>query len=271
MRKIGITIISITITLLLSGCGKQPELVTVNITPNNTVQTTTATEAKPSANPPKTTVKNPPVTVAPEVPPMQTNVSIPSEYLLKIVFAQQAPFGNWDALHEEACEEASMIMADRYFRQLPLDETIMEAELQKLIKWEEERGYKVDLTAQETVDVLKNYFGRTAHLSTDVTVDQIKYEISQGRPIIIPAAGRELGNPNFKQPGPIYHMLVIKGYNSSQFITNDPGTRKGNSYIYPYNSLMNAIHDWNPALMTDGVMTDVNMAKGAKVIVVVDN
>lgn len=268
MKKLLISISFLSLALILAGCGKQPEVVTVNITPNAAGPAVSA--AKQLAVPPKTTVKTPATPVTTAVPPAPTTAEIPNAYTLKIAFAQQAPFGNWDALHEEACEEASMIMADRYFRQLPLDEAVMETELQKLIKWETDRGYKVDLTAQETVDVLKNYFGRSARLSTDVTVDQIKYEISQGRPVIIPAAGRLLGNPNFKAPGPIYHMLVIKGYNDSQFITNDPGTRKGNGYIYTYNQLMNAIHDWNPTLMTDGVMTDVNMAKGAKVIVVVD-
>lgn len=259
------------ILALLSGCGKQPDLVTVNIAPDEAAKTSIAAEApKPLAAPSKTTEKAA-AAVATAVPPAQTAVQIPNEFSLNVAFAQQAPFGNWDAIHEEACEEASMIMADRYFRKLPLNETIMEAELQKLLKWEEERGYEIDLTAQETVDVLRDYFGRTARLSTAVSVDQIKYEISQGRLIIVPAAGRELGNPNFKQPGPIYHMLVIKGYDGSKFITNDPGTRKGNGWTYSYDKLIGAIHDWNPKLLTGGVMTDANMAKGAAIMVVVDN
>jgi hypothetical protein len=161
-----------------------------------------------------------------------------------------------------------MIMADKYFNQQSLNETIMEDELQKLLAWQNEHGYQLDTTAAETAKILTEYFGLSVRLSRDVTVDRIKYEIAQGNLVIIPAAGRLLNNPNFKAPGPIYHMLVIKGYNSSEFITNDPGTRKGNGYRYSYATILNAIHDWNHELASDG-MTDAEMAQGEKVIIVV--
>lgn len=269
MKRLINNLLVISAVLILSGCGNQPNIVNVEVIPD-AVKSTPA-----SATPTAITIKKtstPPAasTVPPAVAsPAKQIAQIPDKFSLNIVFAQQAPFGNWDAVHEEACEEASAIMVDKYLNKQPLSEQIMEDELQKLLKWESDRGYKVDLTAQETVDVLKNYFGVMAHLSTNVTVDQIKYELSQGRPIIIPAAGRALGNPNFTGAGPIYHMLVIKGYNGTQFITNDPGTRKGNSYTYSYSVLLNAIHDWNPAYASN--MTDAQMLKGEKVMIVVDN
>lgn len=251
--------------MILSGCSNQPKAVIVDYVPaisaTQPVATATATGGK------KTVAPAVPA-ITPATAPKQT-AQIPDKFSLNILFAQQAPFGNWDAVHEETCEEASMIMIDRYLKHQPLNEQIMEEELQKLLQWEQEHGYKLDLTAQETVDVLQEYFGVTARLSKNVTIDQIKYELSQNKPIIIPAAGRALGNPNFKYPGPIYHMLVIKGYDNSKFITNDPGTRKGNNYVYPSDRLINAIHDWNPALA--GKMTEADMLKGEKVIVVVDN
>ena len=83
-------------------------------------------------------------------------------------------------------------------------------------------------------------------------MEQIKKEIASGRPVIVPAAGRILPNPNFTPPGPKYHMLVIKGYNSTQFITNDQGTRKGDGFVYTYNSLLNALHDWDPGDILNG-------------------
>ncbi|MFA6228367.1 MAG: C39 family peptidase [Patescibacteria group bacterium] len=194
--------------------------------------------------------------------------SMPKSYQLNVSFAQQAPFANWDALHEEACEEASMIMADRFYKTQPLDESIMEEEIQKLVKWESGKGYQVDLTAEETVTVLQLYFGLKAEIVSEVTTERIKTEIFKGRLVLIPAAGRLLGNPNFKAPGPIYHMLVIKGWTGSEFVTNDPGTRKGNGYRYGYATLLNAVHDWNPLLAADG-MTDAEMIQGRKVMIVV--
>jgi hypothetical protein len=40
-------------------------------------------------------------------------------------------------------------------------------------------------------------------------------------------------------------MLVIKGWDSNGFITNDPGTRKGRNYPYTYETLYNAAGSWS--------------------------
>lgn len=254
---------------IITGCQQQPRLVTVSLTPEVPVTPVAATSTRVASTtkaptlPPKTTT-TPVATTS-----VKQEAQIPNTFLLNVAFVQQAPFGKWDVVHEETCEEASMIMVDKYFRQQALNETIGEQELQKIIAWENDHNYAVDLTASETVKVLKDYYGLSARLSREVTVDRIKYELFKGNVVIIPAAGRLLGNPNFKAPGPIYHMLLIKGYNDKEFITNDPGTRKGNSYKYSYERLLNAIHDWNPALAKDG-MTDAEMAQGEKVIVVVE-
>jgi hypothetical protein len=68
----------------------------------------------------------------------------------------------------------------------------------------------------------------------------------KGVPVIIPASGKELQNPNFRNGGPPYHMLVMKGYLADgRWIVNDPGTRKGADYLYGKQLLLNAVHDWN--------------------------
>ncbi|HSD12712.1 MAG TPA: hypothetical protein VLC10_04085, partial [Patescibacteria group bacterium] len=38
----------------------------------------------------------------------------PASYNLKVIFVPQAPFKVWDALHEDTCEEASMLMLKAY-------------------------------------------------------------------------------------------------------------------------------------------------------------
>lgn len=258
--------------LILSGCLNQADSVKVNI--NEAAINSGSADAVSRPNQSSTGANQTQPDIAGNTAPDGAAVgpmvaSIPARLELPVLFAQQAPFGNWDAAHEEACEEASMIMAEKYFTKQKLDETIMEQELQKILAWESENGYAVDLTAEETVYILKQYYGLDARISREVTVDRIKYELAQGNLIIIPAAGRDLKNPNFKRPGPIYHMLVIKGYNGTQFITNDPGTRKGNGYRYAYNVLINAIHDWNHQLAEDG-MTEAEMRQGEKVMIVVE-
>lgn len=260
-------VLVLSVILIATGCQKQPSLVTVSLEPEITKATSTVVASNKVTT--TATIKNPATSAPVTTAPVKQQAQIPNQFQLNVAFVQQAPFGNWDAIHEETCEEASMIMADKYFRKQALNETIGEQELQKIIKWEVDGGYQVDLTATETVKVLNDYYGLSARLSRDVSVDRIKYEIFKGNLVIIPAAGRELKNPNFKAPGPIYHMLLIKGYNDREFITNDPGTRKGNGFVYPYDRLIGAVHDWNPDLAAGG-MTDAEMLQGEKVIIIVE-
>ena len=185
-----------------------------------------------------------------------------------VPFISQAPYAVWDELHKEACEEASMIMVAKYFNNEPLDAHTMEQAILSLVKWEESNGYQVDLAAQETVDILISQFDLNAELITEVTVERIKKELSQGKLIIIPAAGRQLGNPYFQTPGPVYHMLVIRGYDDYNFITNDVGTKRGDGFKYKYQQLIDAIHDWDHNLAQDG-MTDEKIEQGRKVIIAV--
>ncbi len=187
-----------------------------------------------------------------------------------VLFVSQAPYSNWDELHEEACEEAAMIMAVKYFKKENLSAHIMEQGILNLIKWEEANGYKVDLNANEAVEILKSYFTVSAEATDEVTVEEIKKKLLASNLIVVPSAGRQLGNPNFTGDGPIYHMLVIRGYDdkTGEFITNDPGTRKGEGYRYKYQKLIDAVHDWNHAL-AEGGMTDEEMEQGRKVVIVV--
>lgn len=258
------------IIFFLSGCGQTTDMVSISVESEDFVtEKALALSQESDANiqileNKKTTKIN---EIVDAIEPNKI-IKVPNKFELLVDFAPQAPFANWDNIHEEACEEASMIMVDKYFKNQQLSEVIMEEELQKLLKWQKERGYKVDLTTNEVVEILKDYFNLGAKLSTEVTVDKIKYELFNGNLIIVPTAGRELKNPNFKQPGPIYHMLVIKGYNDKEFITNDPGTKRGNNYKYLHQRLLDAIHDWDHKLAEDG-MTEVEITHGRQIMIIV--
>ncbi len=267
-------ILLISLPLVLAGCSQTVGFVNVNVdsAANNNQSGAAAVSTTNLAATPTDQVQKSTKSVTSASSSSAVNkisIKIPAQLVLPVLFAQQAPFGNWDAVHEEACEEASMIMAAKYFFRQPLDETIMEQELQKVLKWETDNNYNVDLTASQTAVILKQYYGLQATVSAEVTADRIKYELASGHLLIIPASGRDLPNPNFKQPGPLYHMLVIKGYDSQDFITNDPGTRKGNGFRYTYSGLLNAVHDWNDQVAQD--RTVESMRQGRQVMIVVNN
>lgn len=182
-------------------------------------------------------------------------VNVPTELNLAIPFTSQAPFANWDAVHEETCEEASILMAGRFLLGREIgDAQDAETAMLEIVEVEEtEFGYGVSITAEETAAVLETiYPDLVAEVVYDFNWDDVKTALAQGYPVIAPAAGRELGNPNFTAPGPLYHMLVIKGYTADLVITNDPGTRKGADYTYSYDTVYDAIHDWNDGTVTTG-------------------
>lgn len=181
--------------------------------------------------------------------------SMPTRYLIPdFPFQSQAPLGNWDALHEEACEEASLILTYYWKNNQALNAQKMEEEIQKLVSSEVSQGYPVDLTAKQLGQIADSYYKMAVTVSYEVDAQTIKREIAAGHPVIVPAAGRMLGNPFFQRPGPIYHMVVIIGYDKDNFVVQDVGTKRGDNYIYNSTILLNAIHEWtgNPDTISSG-------------------
>lgn len=190
-----------------------------------------------------------------------TQTLIPAELNLQVLFTSQAPTGNWDHQHEEDCEEASMLMASRYFSGMGIASAEdAETALAQIVDWENTNlGVSDSITADQVAQTLIQMLTLKAEIIHNPTVDDIKLAITENELVIVPSAGRLLGNSFYTAPGPLYHMLLIKGFTQTQFITNDPGTRHGENYPYDFKTILDANHDWNGA--------DVN--NGAHVIIVV--
>lgn len=186
----------------------------------------------------------------PTVPP-----PLPKEINLKVPMVYQAPLSNWDALHEDTCEEASLLMVKAFLggeNELAREE--MEKRLLALVEREKEGlGFFESTDVEQTVLVASSMLGLAGLKILPVgSIDDVKRQLAAGRPVLLPASGKELGNPNFRNGGPLYHMLVAKGYTAGRIITNDPGTRKGADYLYDPDVLFEAIHDWNGGDVVSG-------------------
>ena len=219
---------------------------------------------------------------APEIK-TQVNLAVP--------FTPQAPFAVWDDLHNEACEEASLLMVHYYLTGKTFTSQIADQEIIKLVDWQKKNwGGHYDLSLENLAKLAREYFGyqkiRTPDKSgnlvfgneenyipkikilTDPDFEEIKKELSNGNPIIAPMAGRLLKNPYYRQPGPYYHMLVIRGYQNDEIITNDAGTRRGQDFRYQKEVFFNALHDWPGPL--GSTKDDVDILKGRKAILIIE-
>ncbi len=171
---------------------------------------------------------------------------LPRKVKISVPFTSQAPYKIWDERHQEACEEASLTMVVYFLKNKFLSPEIAEKEIQALIDFQINRyGEHKDATVAGTIQLARDFYGlENLEAVYDFDREAIKKELAANKPVIIPAAGRELKNPYYTQPGPLYHMLVLTGYVDDIIITNDPGTRRGEGYRYRLDVLYNAIHDF---------------------------
>jgi len=196
--------------------------------------------------------------------PILENKPVHSLRVLPVPFTPQAPYADWNLPYQEACEEASMVMAAEYFKgnkTLQLDPAYANQEILKLVEWQKiNRGFYEDTTASEVASILKDYYNLTAEVVA-YNPEVIKQALTNNKLVLIPAAGRLLGNPYFHRPGPLYHMLVVKGYEGDEFITNDPGTKRGESFRYQESALRRAAHDWNSGDVEHGEQVMIVVSK----------
>jgi hypothetical protein len=188
--------------------------------------------------------------------PIAATPTLPAEINLQVPFTSQAPLLNWSLPYQQFCEEASVLMAESYINNQPIaNPKDADAKLLAIKNFEMKKfGFYEDTTAEETAVILREYYNlKNVAVVPEPTVADIKNALAKGQAVIVPLAGRQLGNPYYQQPGPLYHMLVIKGYQKNgDFITNDPGTKRGADFIYKADVLMQAIHDWNGGQVDTG-------------------
>ncbi len=172
------------------------------------------------------------------------------EVNLAVPFTIQSPDQKWDEPYKEGCEEASILMVYAFLNDQNISVKSALKDIGEMIDWQlENYNGHFDLPATTTAEMAEIIYGLKTELIELNSIDDIKEVIETGYPLILPCAGRELKNPNFKEPGPLYHMLVVKGFLANgAIITNDPGTRKGEKYIYEADILWNAIADWDEEL-----------------------
>lgn len=179
--------------------------------------------------------------------PVVEQEKLPSKFINdNVPFVSQAPNSDWkDERLQDGCEEASVVMALAWINS---ENSVNKSEaLKRIIEASDwflnNIGTFHDASVQDVVRILKEFYKvNDVKIINEPKLIQLKEFLSQEKLIIVPTNGRLLGNPNFSGLGPERHMIVLTGYNdlTGEFITNDPGTRKGENYRYPYDIVLKA-------------------------------
>lgn len=233
------------------------------LAPTFEVPETIGVASSETANPEDTVEEAVVTEVKPSLPKRVSITSVP--------FTVQAPDAQWsNPIFQDACEEASLVMANAWVQAIGLTKETSKQGIEALASYQKKLyGHSVDTSIDDTATLLQDFFSvTTGEVRRGVTVLDIKEALAAHKIVIVPTDGRKLKNPNFKQPGPARHMLVLIGYDevTEEFVTNDPGTRKGEGYRYDQTLLYNAILDYvtgQHALVTssDKVMLTVSRVK----------
>ncbi len=173
------------------------------------------------------------------------------QILFDVPFISQAPTFQWsDDKFQSSCEEASVLMALMWAQAITISKR-SEAQAQKIldiVQFEKDTyGSYYDTSPQDTARFARAYSGYEGFgVQKVVRWRDILRALEYGYIVIIPVDGRVLKNPNFKGLGPQEHALLVRGYdyNTEEFITNDPGTRKGEGYRYNRKTLFAAFRDY---------------------------
>src|SRR4030042_7153233 len=107
---------------------------------------------------------------------------LPDKISIKVPFTSQAPYGVWDERHEEACEEASLLLIAYYLKGKNLDKSVAEREIQKMIDFEiKNYGNYKDSTAEQVVKLAKDFYGIiNLNVIYDFSEEDIKKELARG-------------------------------------------------------------------------------------------
>ena len=176
-----------------------------------------------------------------------------SVVILPVPYTIETLNGSWSGEWKNGCEEASIAMIEEYYLgKKSASISIFKSFMSMLFAKENVLfGQNANSDSAQNVELITKYSSSYNGFVVDnPTIEQIKNELDNGRPLISMHHGGKLKNKNipFLSTGSYYHVMVIVGYddNTKEFITNDPGDEiSGQNHRYSYDIIMNSLHDYN--------------------------
>lgn len=164
---------------------------------------------------------------------------------LAVPFTSQAPLGTWEEPWQNACEETVIAMLRSYYGAVDFDADSADEAILSVFDLKNEES------TDESMYELEKFINNASFVWQSYVVDNpsiydLKEQVFLGNPVIAPVFAQQLDNPYYIDGGPDYHVVLIVGYDdqTNEFIVHDPGTQRGESFRYSYESMMTALHDF---------------------------
>lgn len=113
----------------------------------------------------------------PSTPTAETPVEktdFPNELNLDAPFYSQAPNGDWSFPWQEACEEASTLLAANVYWKHNWSRDEFNTEILKMVDWEKEKfGTYLDTTVAQTAEILHEYLKLETITHENPTYDDV--------------------------------------------------------------------------------------------------
>jgi hypothetical protein len=220
---------------------------------------TTVSHAPPQA---AVTVQAPSPEPSPSDDPTPTPSPPPaSAFIQTVPYTVQAPYGIWDAAHEEYCEAAAALMVGLYMggdRRSRIPAAEADRDMAAIVNFERATWPGVLNLSLDKVGAVGNHFYGINPILEPATFENVEKEVAAGRPVTIPVMTH--GAPGGAKIAPfygstnVYHVIVIVGYDAANqtVTTNDAGISQGQNYQYRWSVLESAMDAQTPKMGGQG-------------------
>lgn len=189
--------------------------------------------------------------LAPTALPTAPPTPLPTSVFVQVPYTAQSPYNQWGTNnpHEEYCEAAALLMVSDYFKgdkrsRIPPAEA--DSSMAQIVGVER-RSFPGTLDLPlESIGSVGNQMFSLQPTVMPVDLEQIRSNLAQGRPVIIPvmthgANGAKIAP--FYGAVNVYHVIVLTGYDTAKGLlyTNDAGFVQGQNYAYSWDTLSSAI------------------------------
>ncbi|MFA6476453.1 MAG: C39 family peptidase [Candidatus Paceibacterota bacterium] len=178
--------------------------------------------------------------------------TIATTFILPVPYTNEMPEGIEKRPWVNACEEASIVMIDKFYQGETTISTSTAVGTMKVLFAIQDKlyGSNDNSSAEHTAYLINNYESYRAVIKENPTLEEIKNELRNNHPVLSFHYGFDLKNKNipFASTGSSYHAMVIVGYDDDKqgFLTHDPGdTIEGAGHLYDYQLFMNSLHDYD--------------------------